>query len=220
MRTHRVRSIASLTALGFALLWSSAALATPVRSIVGLESITFWERTGGVAPTDWTFLVAGPELSTRLGDPLDAGNHDISGASTEFYDVYYSDADGMFNLDGEYLSIEGVFLQELPAGGGLNLAEIELNFMAAPGEYGNFVASFLALGDNAIPANVGRSIDGDLQTHTTMGNTVGSEERLRVTLGFLSSSGPPPDPIPEPATALLLGLGVLGLASRRVRARV
>lgn len=164
----------------------------PVRAIPGLTSITFYERTGGTAPTPYDFTVDGPELTTRLDDPLAIGNFDIPGASSEFYDVYYSDADGVFDLDGKYLTISGTFGQALPAGGGLNLAEIGLNFAGAPTEYGNYVASYVVLGDNSVEADVGKCIDGDLQTHTTMGNTVGSTERLRLTLGFASSSGPPP----------------------------
>ena len=92
---------------------------------------------------------------------------------------------------------------------GLNLAEIGLNFSGTPTEFGNFVASSLPLGDNAIPDSVGNAIDGNLQTHTTMGNTVGTTQRLRVTLGFLSSSGPAP--IPEPSTLVLLAAGALAL---------
>jgi hypothetical protein len=166
----------------------------PVRMLPGLESITFYERTGGVAPDPFTFFVDGPELTIRLADPLAEGNFDIDGATGEFYDVYYSDEDGGFELDGRYLTISGMFGQPLPAGGGLNLAEIGLNFQDASTEFGNYVASFVILGDNAAQpdGNVENSIDGDLQTHTTMGNTVGASERLRVTLGFLSSSGPPP----------------------------
>lgn len=165
----------------------------PVRMLPGLVSITFYERTGGVAPDAFTFLVGGPELTVRLVDPLAVGNFDIDGASGEFYDVYYSDEDGNFELDGRYLTISGTFGQALPAGGGLNLAEIGLDFEDQT-EFGNYVASYAILGDNAAQpdGNVENSIDGDLQTHTTMGNTVGSNERLRVTLGFLSSSGPPP----------------------------
>jgi hypothetical protein len=47
------------------------------------------------------------------------------------------------------------------------------------------------LGDNKNEESVEKCIDGDLQTHTTMGNTVGTEERLRLTLGFASSIGDP-----------------------------
>jgi hypothetical protein len=112
----------------------------PVRMIPNLVSITFYERSGGDAPTPYTFPVDGPELTTRLADPLSEANLDIMGVSTEF---------------------------------------------------GNYVASFVALGDNAAPETVDDTIDGDLQTNTTMGNTIGTAERLRVTLGFESSSGPP-----------------------------
>lgn len=166
----------------------------PVRMLPGLLSITFYERTGGTEPDAFTFLVDGLELTVRLADPLALGNFDIDGATGEFYDVYYSDEQGNFELDGRYLTISGVFGQTLPAGGGLNLAEIGLNFADATTEFGNYVASHQILGDNAAQpdGNAGNSIDGDLQTHTTMGNTVGTGERLRVTLGFLSSSGPPP----------------------------
>ncbi len=163
----------------------------PVRMIPGLVSITFYERSGGDAPTPYTFTVDGPELTAQLPDPLSDASRDIKGVDSEFYDVYYSDEDGVFELDGRYLTISGVFQYALPAGGGLNLADIALEYEGMPTEFGNYVASYVALGDNAAPETVENTIDGDLQTHTTMGNTIGATERLRVTLGFESSSGPP-----------------------------
>jgi hypothetical protein len=196
------------------LLIPVSAMAAPVNAIPGLASISFWERTGGTGPTEYIFAVDGPELTARLADPLSVDNNDISGATSEFYDVYYSDEDGSFNLNGEYLSIEGVFLQSLPSGGGLNLAEIGLNFDGEATEFGNFVASFVALGDNAFPSIVERAIDGDLLTHTSMGNTLDSDQRLRVTLGFESSSGPVV-PIPAAAWLFASALGVLGWVRRR-----
>lgn len=161
----------------------------PVHDIPGLKSITFYETTGQV--TEYTFLVNGPELSTLLPDPLSLANRDIQGTSVEFYDVYYSDEDGTFNPDGSYLTIGGSFGAKLPAGGGLNLAEISLNYDDNSVEYGSFLASFLGLGDNYVPGSEPNAIDGNLATHTTMGNNVDEpNKRLRVTLGFKSSLMP------------------------------
>ncbi|MBK8262687.1 MAG: hypothetical protein IPK80_15305 [Nannocystis sp.] len=163
----------------------------PVHDIPGLLSITFWERSGGDAPTPYTFEIWGSELTNILPDPLTDQSHDIKGVSTEFYDVYYSDIDGNFDVDGRYLTIAGAFGHALPAGGGLNLAEIALNYQDNSVEYGSYVASFAALGDNAAPDSAPKSIDGDLQTHTTMGNNKNEpDKRLRVTLGFESSLMP------------------------------
>jgi hypothetical protein len=172
-------------------LGGSNFMPTPVKELSGLTSITFYERSGGTEPTAYTFDVAGPELSTRLDDPLSDDNRDIKGVSTEFYDVYYSDEQGVAEADGSYLTISGVFGAALPAGGGLNLAEIGLNYSDQNTEYGNYVASYVVLGDNGDDSRVDDCIDGDLQSHTAMGNTVGQSERLRLTLGFASTSGPP-----------------------------
>ncbi len=163
---------------------------SPVRKIPGLVSITYYERSGGTAPTAYTFTVDGPEMTTYIPTLSDTAR-DIKGVQSELYDVYYSNESGDFELDGRYLTISGVFAYALPAGGGLNLAEIVLDYSGGVKEYGNYVASFKALGDNAVPASVSACIDGDLQTNTTMGNTIGTTERLRITLGFKSSSGPP-----------------------------
>jgi hypothetical protein len=98
-------------------LWMALSLpahAVAVRAIPNLTSITFYERTGGVAPTPYTFSVNSSQLTATLSDPLGPGNRDIPGAPTEFYDVFYSNADGSFNLNGEYMTIEGVLLQGLP----------------------------------------------------------------------------------------------------------
>jgi hypothetical protein len=161
----------------------------PVHEIPGLESITFYETTGQV--TEYTFLVDGPELSNLLVDPLSSENRDIQGTSVEFYDVYYSDVGGVFDPDGSYLTIAGAFGAKLPAGGGLNLAEISLNYADDSVEFGSFLASFQGLGDNYAPGSEPNAIDGDLMTHTTMGNNVDEPtKRLRVTLGFMSSLMP------------------------------
>jgi hypothetical protein len=80
---------------------AGSAAATPVRQLPGLESITFWERSGGTDPTPFTFAVDSAVLTTRLEDPLTTSNRDIVGVPTEFYDVFYSDGEGAFDVDGE-----------------------------------------------------------------------------------------------------------------------
>jgi hypothetical protein len=175
---------------GFDVSAETAPTTYPVRKIPGLKSITYYERSGGTMPTAYTYTIDGPEM-TKFIPVLSDSAYDIKGVDSEFYDVYYSNAAGEFELDGRYLTISGVFNYALPAGGGLNLAEIVLNYESGTKEFGNYVASFKTLGDNAAPGDVSKCIDSDLNTHTTMGNTVGSMERLRITLGFKSSSGPP-----------------------------
>ncbi|WAS91962.1 hypothetical protein [Nannocystis punicea] len=161
----------------------------PVKDIPGLMSITFYESTSGVM--QYTFLIDGPELNNLLPDPLSNANRDIEGTSVEFYDVYYSDVDGVFDPLGSYLTIAGSFGAKLPAGGGLNLAEISLNFDDNVFEFGSFLASYVGLGDNYIMGSEPNAIDNNLDTHTTMGNTVDTPgQRLRVTLGFKSSLMP------------------------------
>ncbi len=131
------------------------------------------------------------ELAGKFDDDYWLDKDEKHEFPTEFYDVYYSDIDGNFDADGSYLTIAGSFGYTLPAGGGLNLAEIALNYQDNSVEYGSYVASYVALGDNAAPDSAPKSIDGDLQTHTTMGNNVlEPDKRLRVTLGFMSSLMP------------------------------
>lgn len=120
----------------------------PIRLIPGLQSLTFWERTGA-APVANTFSVNSPQLELRLNS-LDLANRDFTGAQLEFYDVFYSDAGGTANRDGAYVTIEAAWNFARPNGGGLNIAEVQLDFGAptSPAVFGNVVTSFVGLGDN------------------------------------------------------------------------
>jgi hypothetical protein len=106
-----------------------------------------------------------------------------------------------------YVTVESVYDRELPAGGGLNIAEVQLNFTSGT-EFANQVTAFTALGNNAILGSQIKAIDGNLSTTTTLGNTVGQNKRLSLTLGFASTA------IPEPSSIIGLAvLGTLGAAS-------
>ena len=185
--------------------------ATPVMLMPGLQTITFWERTGGTGPLPYTFLPNGIQLITQLSGTLSGTNQDFSGLPNEHYDVYYSNANGTFNLNGDYVSVEATYDNRF-GGGGLNIAEVELNFSGGTSMYANSVASFVALGSNAVAGSELNAIDGYLSTHTAMGNTVGQSQRLRVTLGFDRT-------VPEPSSVLLSGIALLGLAASTKRSR-
>lgn len=164
-----------------------SAQAAPLRELPDLESITFFERTS--ACYQYTFLMDSDELMNRR-PTLSWSSCDFDGADTEYYDVFYSDASGNFDVDGEYLTIEAVFSHELPAGGGLNIGEARLNFGDGTNRFAVLVTHFRALGDNAHPETAGNAADGDLQTYTTLGNTVGQTERLSLTLDFFPGEIP------------------------------
>lgn len=154
----------------------------------GVDSITFWEASGG-PPTPHTFAAMGPELTTKLSGTLSSTNTDFEGVpGEEFYDVFYSKWDGTFDSSGQFVTIEAEWDRGAPSGGGLNISRVDLNFPVIGPMFANSVMTFVALGDNALPSNIGKAVDSDNSvpplTTTTMGNTVGQTQRLRITLGF------------------------------------
>jgi hypothetical protein len=187
---------------------------SPLRTTPDLISITFWEASGGPL-TSHTFAVNGPELTTRLLDPLTAAlsslNEDFHGVGNESYDVFYSDAGGVFDINGDSLTIEAIFSNNF-GGGGLNISEVQWDF-GTGSVFGGQVRSFVQLGSNSIPGSQVNAVDSNLATTSTMGSTAGypgDPTRLRITIGA----------VPEPSTLGLVGLSLVGLSYvRRSRRR-
>jgi hypothetical protein len=146
--------------LGFFVVDVNAVQATPLVNLPNLQSITFFETSGSNTP--YTFNVNSPELLTKLS-ALNSTSKDFVGVSTEFYDVFYSDSLGNFDASGMYVTVESVYDRELPAGGGLNIAEVQLNFTSGT-EFANQVTAFTALGNNAIVGSQIKAVDGNLLT--------------------------------------------------------
>ncbi len=157
----------------------------PLISFPDLVSITIYEQTGSIY--QHTFNLYDPELITQLSGPLSAGNYDFEGwPGVEFYDVFYSDANGNFNLNGAYLSIEARF-DLSTGGGGLNINEVEFHFGTGSSIYGRYISSFVSNGINYISGSEALAADCNLTTLSTMGNTQNTTLRLRVTIGLLQA---------------------------------
>jgi hypothetical protein len=165
---------------------ADASRTLPIRRMPHLQSITFYERTEKAAPDAYTFSKDDPRLLSRVGGPLNASNADFQGVlDAEFYDVFFSDAHGNPDADGGFLTIEATF--DRAAEAGLNIAAIQVNFAHRPMALANRVMSSVGLGA-AVPSSVGNAVDGDLQTHTSMGNTYGGTQRMRLTVGLHDAS--------------------------------
>jgi hypothetical protein len=185
----------------------------PIRTLPDLVSVTFYEQTFGrsavvYAPND-------AKITARLANPLSDSNRDFSFFTTENYDVFYSDANGVFNLDGAFLTIEGVLTA---SSGGMNINEVELTFGGSSPhtQFGDFVASFV-YGSNCgfcIPGSEANAVDHNLGTFPRFGatNPNNPNERFRLTIGFNDISQ-----VPETSTVVLVSLGLGGLAVARGR---
>jgi PEP-CTERM motif len=197
-----------------------AAQAVPIRDLTNLTSVQVLEASGGV--TVFNMLPTGSVITTRLADRLTRANSDYASNANEFYDFFYSDADGTFNTNGAFLSVTAIF--DNMTDSGLNVTGARLVFVipqvAQVLEYASFVSSFVAVGTLPFPGTMDNAL-GDTPTTTTfLGDTVGQPDpvRLRITLGFESSR--PPTTISEPGTLALFGIGLAGIGVARRRRKI
>lgn len=173
-----------------------------VMTYPGLTAIQITEVSGVALPI--FFFPNSPQLTTQLAT-LNSGSNDYAGAPTEYYDFFYSDANGNLNPNGDYLTAEAVFSGQ--AGGGLNIAAVDL--LLGPAPYmvcrADILASFVGMGSNYVPGSESLAVDPDgaiPSTYTVMGNTAGVPGRLRVTVGWTKI-------VPEPTSAVLATAGAM-----------
>lgn len=192
---------------------TASAQAIPIRALPDLQSISIFERSGRGLPNEHVFGPNDAPIRARRAGALSGGNRDFLGISTEFYDVFYSNADGSFNGDGAFLTIDGRF--DNRGGGGFNIAEVRLNFSGGSVEFANTVETFAAFGKDSFPITAGNAIDQVFTTHTVFGITFESSDRLSLTVGFAATT--PAQSVSEPGTFALLGGALLGLTVLRRR---
>ncbi|GAB5554705.1 MAG: hypothetical protein Sapg2KO_42960 [Saprospiraceae bacterium] len=170
----------NIVVLCFSLFYSVQLQSQAIRTIEDLVSITFYEQT--IEPLAFTFLANSEELTSRIDGPLSSGRNDFQGwVGKEFYDVYYSDADGTFNPFGAYISITARF-DVSDKGGGLNIRGVSLNFKNGASLLVNHLADYSFAGNYAEGTEL-NAVNCELKDWSTIGNTSQSEERLRLTVG-------------------------------------
>jgi hypothetical protein len=164
--------------------------------------IQIYEQTGYVRYI--AFDTTDPKMAKLSGAP-NASNADYISDDSEYYDFYYSDADGTPNPNGAYISIYMVNnLSRTGNARGNNIYAVQIrlgsNFVS-----GTVIGSYL-LGANTTAADsqmtnaLGGFDDTDDTTYTYMGDGAS-----RLTLGFCTSQEAPyptntPTPVPPTAT--------------------
>ena len=203
-------------ACSLAVLAAASTSSAAVKTYPGLFGIRITEISGG--PNFIPFLPNLPPLNTQLAT-LSPSSNDFIGAPSEFYDFFYSNANGTFNPNGNYLTAEAVFSGQ--GGGGLNIAAVDM-LLGTPQNFtvcrADILASWVGMGTNYVSGSEALAVDPDLpiaSTFSVMGNTAGVPGRLRVTVGWtkvLMNS-------PEPSGACLMGaaLALRGFARRSRR---
>ncbi len=163
-------------------LLSAAISAVPIQNLSDLVSIRVHERTGSLFSHN--FAKNSSQMLTQLSGTLSSGNRDFSGTGDEHYDVFYSDSNGIFNANGEFVTVELNF--SVPGGGGGNISGVELVFSSST-VFADTLASFVEINGNS--STLGNAVDGNLSTHTTLGDS--ASQRLRVTVGFFGGNAVP-----------------------------
>lgn len=156
-----------------------------VRGAPGAQQILIWEQTGSI--TQLALDVNDPLLLARRAGTLTPQNADYVTGAAEYYDFFYSNADGTANADGEYLSLECAYVG--CCGPGLNINEVALAYVGGQQVFGCTVASAV-YGPGGVDGSAAYAADNNVSTTSRMGgNTVGSD-RLRITVDMRCAPTP------------------------------
>jgi len=203
-------AIRAVMPLAVCALAAPAAMAGLAES--GITSIGVVEQTSTL--TEFEFGINSRALNKVAGRP-NASLNDFR-ASTEFYDVYLSDADGNYDESGTYISIVSDFMFDglMDAKTGNNIDSVWIETDSGDRVYADILAS-VDLGGNLSDEEffgengVARRILGESDGLVTYGGFGLS----RFTVGFSDFSGPV---IPAPSAVLVFaGLGAISAGRRR-----
>lgn len=196
----------SIHILALSLLAIAPLSAAPISSLPNLTRIFMLESTGIILNHNLQ-----PFGAVEMVGNLPA---DVTTNANEQYDLYYSDANGTPNQNGEFLTITCNFEQVGVAG--CNIAAVGLGFSSGPDILFNTITD-LRTGFNYVAGSESFIIDNSLTTFSSLGNNADGNPPLRVTLGI--SAPPSGNEVPEPSTYATIGAGLLAAAFLRRRNR-
>jgi PEP-CTERM motif len=182
-----------------------------IQDITGYEGVRVWEAT---YTTLTATLAAG---DTRLTSVL-AGSA-LSGTQRDFgffpgdenYDIYISDANGVLDVQGSYLTIDGNCFVPYNC---FNINEVALVVNGSEQFASSVVRAVYGRSGSFTAGSAANAADGNLSTITALGDTIGlgSDARMSITLAFDNVPA-----IPEPGTWALMAGGLLLIGQRLKR---
>jgi hypothetical protein len=197
-----------LTTIALGVLALSPSYAAPLRTDPNIVSFTFFEATTVVS--QYTFNTNSAELNSQRGGFLGVNNRDFQTAAFEFFDVFYSNALGQADADGEYLTIDCSYDGN---GSGCNLAEVRMNLANSTTRFADTLTRFVSTTGYLTGTEL-NAIDGNTATAASLGS--GEGVRMSFTVGFSEQNN---SAVPEPSTYALTAMGLLAAYLRRKAGR-
>ena len=203
---HRaVRAGAAAAAFLSAPAWAG------ISQLDGFEAVRLWEITYYTQSVD---IAAGDSRLTQVlsGAQLTGTQRDFGFfPGDENYDVYFSDANGVFDPNGTHVTIDGNCFVPYNC---FNLNEVALVVNGQTQYSTGVVRAVYGRAGSFTAGSAAYAGDGNLGTFTALGDTIGlgTDARMSVTLAF---DGVPA--IPEPGTWALMAGGLLLIGQRLKR---
>jgi PEP-CTERM motif len=214
----RLKTLACAACATFAAAATPAA-AAGILDLAGLISVQAYEATNTLSDGSGAWAANDARLTQRLA-VLTAANRDFGiFPGTENYDIFVSDEAGNLDAGGRYLTIEGNCTVPYVC---FNVTGVSLKFGALEHFATVLTRAVYGRPNSFEPDTAGRAVDGDLNTYTRLGDTIGLGEdaRMAITVGFEGLNfGDGGGAVPEPSTwaMLILGFATAGGALRRAR---
>ncbi|MCX6614247.1 MAG: PEP-CTERM sorting domain-containing protein [Acidobacteria bacterium] len=186
----------------------SPSYAAPLRTDSNIVSFTFFETTTVVG--QYTFNTNSTELSNQRAGFLGVSNRDFQTGAFEFFDVYYSTAAGLADIDGEYLTIDCSYDGN---GSGCNLADVRMNLSNSTSRFADTLTRFVST-TGYVNGSELNAVDGNTATAASLGSAEGV--RMSFTVGFSEQNN---SAVPEPSTYALTAMGLLAAYLRRKGSR-